>query len=165
MGENMLSDASVQVLVERMNNYLDGQKRIEGQLAMLVQMQLSLASVQEQIKGLDSGQKRLFEKSDDVDARIEKLREDEIGPLHDEMIGNKRAVRVLGIVGSVVVALAGGFYSQWKPWQIDLQNAREARDAQLKQYSSDIGKELQSDDRRLTVLEFRANNVDGKTSK
>lgn len=165
MGESMVDDANVRVLIERMNNTLDDMKKIEGKLDMMVTLQLSIASLQEQVKTIQGQQVRLFEKSDIVDTAFQKLRDEEIGPLHDEMIGNRRAVRVIGIVGSIVVALAGGFYSQWKPWQVDLQAAREARDAQLKKYSEDIGKELQSNDRRLTVLEFRANNVDGKTSK
>jgi hypothetical protein len=160
-----MNDAEVKVLVERMNNYLDGQKRIEGQLAMLVQMQLSLASVQEQIKGLDNGQRRLFEKSDEVDDAIQKLRDKEIQPLRDDMVGNRRALRVLGGVGAMVVAAAGGLYSQWKPWQADFDAARQRRDEQLAKYQFDVGNELRKDDNRLTVLEFRANNVDSKGSK
>ena len=161
----MVSDASLQVLTERVNNYLDGQKRIEGQLAMLVQMQLSLASVQEQIKGLDNGQRRLFEKSDEVEVAFQNLRDKEIQPLRDDMVGNRRGVRVLSVVGSLVIAAAGTLYSQWRPWQTDFQAAKSARDEQLAKYSQDVGKELQNDDRRLTVLEFRMNNTDSKGSK
>lgn len=165
MGENMVSDASLQVLTERVNNYLDGQKRIEGQLNMLVQMQLSLASVQEQIKGLDSGQRRLFEKSDEVETAIQTLRTEEIQPLRDDMVGNRRGMRVLSVVGGLVVAAAGTLYSQWKPWQADFDAAKQRRDEQLARFQFDIGTELRKDDNRLTVLEFRANNVDSKGSK
>lgn len=161
----MVDDSKVQVLIERVNNSLDGQKKIEGKLELMMQMQLTLASQQEQIKSLQLGQTRLFEKSDDADERIEKLREEDITPLRDDMIGNRRAIRVLSVVGSLLLAVSGGVYSQWKPWQADIQAAKQARDDQLSKYSQDVGKELQQDDRRLTVLEFRANNVDNKTSK
>ncbi|GJH31451.1 hypothetical protein CBA19CS91_01860 [Paraburkholderia hospita] len=160
-----MNDAEVKVLVERMNNYLDGQKRIEGQLAMLVQMQLSLASIQEQIKGLDSGQRRLFEKSDEVDAAMKELRENDIQPLRDDMIGNRRAVRAISLVGSIVVTVAGILYSQWKPWAADFEAARQKRDEQMAKFQYDVGTELRRDDNRLTVLEFRANNLDQKATK
>ncbi|WP_321814571.1 MULTISPECIES: hypothetical protein [unclassified Paraburkholderia] len=161
----VVTDSTLAMLLERVNNSLDGQQKIEGKLELMMQMQLTLASQQEQIKSLQVGQQRLFEKSDDVDDRIDELREEDIKPLRDDMIGNRRAIRVLGVVGSLIVAASGTLYSQWRPWQSDLQAARQARDDQLAKYSQDVGKELQSDDRRLTVLEFRANNVDSKSSK
>lgn len=160
-----MNDAEVKVLVERMNNYLDGQKRIEGQLAMLVQMQLSLASIQEQIKGLDSGQRRLFEKSDEVETAMQKLRDEDIQPLRDDMIGNRRGMRVMSLVGSIVVGIAGVLYSQWKPWAADFETARQKRDEQMAKFQYDVGTELRRDDNRLTVMEFRLNNLDQKATK
>jgi hypothetical protein len=160
-----MNEAEVKVLVERVNNFLDGQKRIEGQLNMLVQLQLSLTEQAQQIRGLESGQKRLFEKSDEFDGAIQKLRREDIQPLRDDMIGNRRAVRVLASVGAAIVAVAGGLYSQWKPWTDDLNHAKQARDEQFAKYQFDVGNELRKDDNRLTVLEFRANNIDQKASK
>lgn len=161
----MVDDSNLQVLIERVNNSLDGQKKIEGKLDLMVSMQLTMAAMQEQMKGLEQGQRRLFTKTDDTDDQIKELKEKDIGPLHDEMVGNKRSVRVLGVIGSIILGLAGVLYSQWKPWNADIQAAKQFRDEQFAKYSQDIGRELQSDDRRLTVLEFRANNVDGKASK
>ncbi|CAM2155399.1 conserved hypothetical protein [Paraburkholderia tropica] len=161
----VVTDSTLAMLLERVNNSLDGQQKIEGKLELMMQMQLTLASQQEQIKSLQVGQERLFEKSDVTEDRIDKLREEDITPLRDDMIGNRRAIRVLGIVGSLIFTAAGALYSQWRPWQADIQAARQARDEQLAKYSQDVGKELQSDDRRLTVLEFRANNLDQKGAK
>ncbi|MBN3853838.1 hypothetical protein G3N59_10650 [Paraburkholderia sp. Ac-20340] len=161
----VVTDSTLAMLLERVNNSLDGQQKIEGKLELMMQMQLTLASQQEQIKSLQVGQQRLFEKSDDADDRFDKLREEDITPLRDDMIGNRRAIRVLGIVGSLIFAASGTLYSQWRPWQTDLQAAKQARDDQLAKYSQDVGKELQSNDRRLTVLEFRANNLDQKGAK
>lgn len=141
-----MNEGKVEVLIERMNNYLDGQKRIEGQLSMLVQIQLAQQSMSEQIKTLQSGQEVLFDKSGAIEQAIQ--------PLRDDMVGNRRAVRVLSIVGGLVMTAFGIFYSQWHPWRDD-----------LKQYQFDIGQELRHDDNRLTVLEFRANNIDNKASK
>lgn len=161
----MVDDSKVQVLIERVNNSLDGQKKIEGKLDLMVNMQLTIAAMQEQMKSFERGQARLFTKSDEFEEVVEKIRTDDIGPLRDDMIGNKRALRVLAIVGGLVLSAAGALYSQWKPWQVDFQAAKQARDDQMARYSQDVGKELQSNDRRLTVLEFRANNTDGKVTK
>ncbi|WP_414446868.1 hypothetical protein AB4851_08800 [Burkholderia sp. 22PA0099] len=161
----MIDDGKVGVLVERMNNYLDRQARMEGQLQILVQMQLTLAQQGTQIETIQNNQSRLFKKSDEVEKEIALLKEKEITPLRDDMIGNKRAIKVLSGVGSLIVAASGLLYSQWRPWQADLQAAKEARDAQITKYSQDVGHDLQAHDRRLTVLEFRANNVDHRSDK
>jgi hypothetical protein len=161
----MIDDTHIQVLIERVNNTLDGLKKIEGKLDNLFAMQLSLTQVQEQMKNVQSAQSRLFEKVDETGREIEKLRTEDMQPLRDEMIGNRRGLRVLGVVGSIVVAVAGALYSQYKPWQEDMAKAKGIRDEQISRYQFDIGQELRKDDNRLTVLEFRANNVDGKTSK
>lgn len=160
-----MNDAEIKVLVERMNNYLDGQKRIEGQLSMLVQMQLSLASQQEQINGLKTGQERLFERTDDAAGTLEMIRTNEIQPLRDEVMGSRRAVRVIAAVCSLLLAGSGAVYSQWKPWADDMAKAKAIRDDQLAKYQYDVGNELRRTDNRLTVLEFRANNADQKGVK
>lgn len=152
-----MNEGKVEVLIERMNNYLDGMKRMEGQLSMLVQIQLAQQSMGEQIKTLQSGQEVLFDKSGAIEKAIQ--------PLRDDMVGNRRAVRVLSIVSSLVMAASGIFYSQWKPWADDMQKAKGQRDDQIAKFQFDIGQELRRDDNRLTVLEFRANNIDNKASK
>ena len=161
----MVDEAKVSALVERMNSYLDRLGRMEGQLQTLVAMQLTLASQGSQLETLKSNQSRLFQKSDDVEKEIRELMQDEIMPLRDDMIGNKREIKVLGIVGSLIIAASGTLYSAWRPWQGDLQRAKEMRDEQITKYSQDVGKELQTHDRRLTVLEFRANNIDHKSDQ
>lgn len=160
-----MDDANYKVLIERVNNSIDGQKKIEGKLDLIVQMQLTIAALQEQVRSLQSGQQRLFDKSDVVDKRFEEMREQEIMPLRDEMVGNRRSIRVASALGGVILTIMGGAYAQWKPWQGDVQGERDARESQFARYSQDVGKELQSNDRRLTVLEFRANNVDQRGSK
>lgn len=146
MGEHMVNDAEVKVLIDRMNTNLDWQKRIEGKLDTMVQLQLTLASQQEQINGLKSGQQRLFEKSDEIETSLQ--------PLRDDMVGNRRAVRVMAAIGSAVMAVAGFLYTQYKPWSQDIADA-----------TREVQKDLRADDNRLTVLEFRANNIDQKASK
>lgn len=160
-----MNDAELKVLVERMNNYLDGQKRIEGQLSMLVQMQLSLASQQEQINGLKTGQERLFERTDDAAGTLEMIRTKEIQPLRDEVMGSRRAVRIIAALCSVLLAGSGAVYSQWRPWADDIAKAKAIHDDQFAKYQYDVGSELRRADNRLTVLEFRANNADQKGAK
>lgn len=152
-----MNDAEIKVLVERMNNYLDGQKRIEGQLSMLVQLQLAQESMREQIKTLQNAQDVLFDKSSDTEKKLQ--------PLRDDMVGNRRALRAISVIGGLVISVAGVLYSQWKPWMDDIAKAKAARDEQLTKWQFDVGTDLRRDDNRLTVLEFRANNVDQKGSK
>src|ERR1700731_4035126 len=124
----MIDDTHIQVLIERVNNTLDGLKKIEGKLDMMVQLQVTITQIQEQIKNLQTAQARLFQKSDETGTDIEKLRSDDLQPLRDDMVGNRRAVRVIGIVGSIVVTVFLTLYAQWKPWQEDMQRAKSARD-------------------------------------
>lgn len=152
-----MNDAELKVLVERMNANLDWQKRMDGKMDTIVQLQLTLASQQEQINGLKHGQERLFEKSDEF--------QDALKPLRDEMVGSRRAVRVIATVGSLLLAVSGAVYSQWKPWAEDIARAKATRDEQLSKYQYDVGSELRRADNRLTVLEFRANNADQKGAK
>lgn len=152
-----MNEGKVEVLIERMNNYLDGMKRMEGQLSMLVTIQLAQQSMGEQIKTLQNGQEILFGKTKEINTDLQ--------PLRDEMVGNRRSLRVLGGIGAAVIAGAGALYSQWKPWTDDMARAKAIRDEQIARYQFDVGSELRKDDNRLTVLEFRANNVDNKGSK
>jgi hypothetical protein len=152
-----MNEGKVEVLIERMNNYLDGMKRMEGQLSMLVTIQLAQQSMGEQIKTLQNGQEILFGKTKDINTDLQ--------PLRDEMVGNRRSLRVLSGIGAAVIAVAGTLYSQWKPWTDDMAHAKALRDEQIGKYQFDVGQELRKDDNRLTVLEFRANNVDNKGSK
>jgi hypothetical protein len=161
----VIDDSNLQVLIERVNNTLDGLKKIEGRLDMMVQLQLTITMIQEQIKNLQTAQVRLFERADASKQELDDLRSDDLQPIRDDMIGNRRGLRVLGIVGSIVVTVFLALYSQWKPWQDDMQRAKGIRDEQITKYQFDIGQELRRDDNRLTVLEFRANNADGKASK
>lgn len=161
----VIDESSLKVLIERVNNTLDGLKKIEGRLDMMVQLQLTITTIQEQIKNLQTAQVRLFERADTAKAELDDLRTDDLQPIRDDMIGNRRGLRVLGIVGTLVITVFIALYSQWKPWQEDMQKAKGIRDEQISRYQFDIGQELRKDDNRLTVLEFRANNVDGKTSK
>jgi hypothetical protein len=156
-----MNEGKVEVLIERMNNYLDGQKRIEGQLSMLVQMQLAQESMREQIKTLQSGQVRLFEKTDEVDTAIQ--------PLRDEMIGNRKLGRAVACMAVVIPGVISFLALQWHPWteytDQKLSVAKDARDTSIGKFQFDVGQELRRNDNRLTVLEFRANNVDNKSSK
>jgi hypothetical protein len=161
----VIDESSLQVLIERVNNTLDGLKKIEGRLDMMVQLQLTITTIQEQIKNLQTAQVRLFERADAARQELDDMRTDDLQPIRDDMVGNRRGLRVLGVVGSLVISVFLVLYSQWKPWQQDMERARIVRDEQISKYQFDIGQELRKDDNRLTVLEFRANNVDGKTSK
>lgn len=142
----MVNDAELKVLVERMNVNLDWQKRIDGKLDTMVQLQLTLASQQEQINGLKSGQQRLFDKSDEIETALQ--------PLRDDMVGNRRGIRIVSAIGSIVVIVAGALYTQYKPWAQDIADA-----------TRDVSKDLRVDDNRLTVLEFRVNNLDAKGNR
>jgi hypothetical protein len=156
-----MNEGKVEVLIERMNNYLDGMKRMEGQLSMLVQMQLAQESMREQIKTLQSGQVRLFEKTDDVGEAIQ--------PLRDEMIGNRKLGRAVAVLAVLVPSALSFVALQWHPWTEYTDTAvrvvKDAITANESRYQFDIGQELRRNDNRLTVAEFRLNNLDEKKSK
>jgi hypothetical protein len=152
-----MNDAEFRVLAERINQNLDWQKRMDGKMETILQLQLALARQQEQIDTLNKGQEVLFEKSDEL--------QDALKPLRDEVIGNRRAVRILAAIGSVLLAGSTTVYSQWRPWADDIAKAKAARDDQIAKYQYDVGSELRRADNRLTVLEFRANNADQKGAK
>ncbi|VVE00832.1 hypothetical protein PIN31115_02094 [Pandoraea iniqua] len=152
-----MNDAELKVLVERMNQNLDWQKRMDGKMETILQLQLALARQQEQIDTLNKGQERLFEKSDEF--------QDALKPLRDEVMGGRRAIRVLASVGTVLLAVSTAVYSQWHPWTEDIAKAKATRDEQIAKYQYDVGSELRRADNRLTVLEFRANNADQKGAR
>lgn len=157
MANDDMNDAEFRVLAERINQNLDWQKRMDGKMETILQLQLALARQQEQIDTLNKGQEALFEKSDKL--------QDALKPLRDEVIGNRRAVRILAAIGSVLLAGSTTVYSQWRPWADDIAKAKAARDDQIAKYQYDVGSELRRADNRLTVLEFRANNADQKGAK
>ncbi|MGS1033321.1 hypothetical protein [Burkholderia glumae] len=89
----------------------------------------------------------------------------ELEPIKVEIAGARRAWKWVGGLGSLAFLVAGGLYSQWHPWADDIAKAKEARDAQLARWQDKAATDQQSNDRRLTVLEFRVGNVDGKANK
>ncbi|MGS1019756.1 phage portal protein [Burkholderia glumae] len=89
----------------------------------------------------------------------------QLEPIKVEIAGARRAWKWVGGLGSLAFLVAGGLYSQWHPWADDIAKAKEARDAQLARWQDKAATDQQSNDRRLTVLEFRVGNVDGKANK
>lgn len=158
------SEDSIRVLGERVSNILSGQKdlkesidRVFESLASLQAVQITTARQSEQILSLQKEQAEFGARLSGLITAMQ--------PLRDEMAGNRRASRIASCLSLIVPATLGVFFSQWHPWIDDIQKAKDARDVIQRQYQFDIGQELRRDDNRLTVLEFRANNVDGKVSK
>ncbi|KKB61554.1 hypothetical protein WM40_22720 [Robbsia andropogonis] len=155
---NKLADeAKVDVLIERMNAYMDDQKEMKGQILQMMQMQLTLASISEQLSQIKDQNSRLFKKSD--------LAQDRIIALEQEVAGNKKAWRTIMILAPAIPVLITAIGLKWQPWMDAVNAAKSARDEQLQKYSQDVGAELRRDDNRITVLEFRMNNLDGNKSK
>ncbi|WP_157685911.1 hypothetical protein [Robbsia andropogonis] len=153
----MADEAKVDVLIERMNAYMDDQKEMKGQILQMMQMQLTLASISEQLSQIKDQNSRLFKKSD--------LAQDRIIALEQEVAGNKKAWRTIMILAPAIPVLITAIGLKWQPWMDAVNAAKSARDEQLQKYSQDVGAELRRDDNRITVLEFRMNNLDGNKSK
>ncbi|WP_429497241.1 hypothetical protein ACQUFY_11905 [Robbsia andropogonis] len=153
----MADEAKVDVLIERMNAYMDDQKEMKGQILQMMQMQLTLASISEQLSQIKDQNSRLFKKSD--------LAQDRIIALEQEVAGNKKAWRTIMILAPAIPVLITAIGLKWQPWMDAVNAAKSARDEQLQKYSQDLGAELRRDDNRITVLEFRMNNLDGNKSK
>lgn len=161
----MVSDVSVQVLSERVSAVLDDIKEMKGKVDAMHVVNSRLAGVERDVISVDRKAEVALTKTDNISKAIDDMRRDEIEPLRIDAGAARKAWRIWGAMSTMGFALLGLVYSQWHPWMDDINKAKSARDDQLKQYSADVGKELQSDDRRLTVLEFRANNSDNKGSK
>ncbi|WP_429498965.1 hypothetical protein ACQUFY_06730 [Robbsia andropogonis] len=153
----MADEAKVDVLIERMNAYMDDQKEMKGQILQMMQMQLTLASISEQLSQIKDQNSRLFKKSDSA--------QDRIIALEQEVAGNKKAWRTIMILAPAIPVLITAIGLKWRPWMDAVNAAKSARDEQLQKYSQDVGAELRRDDKRMTVLEFRMNNLDGNKSK
>lgn len=153
----MVSDASIQVLAERVSAAMDDIKEMKGKVDAMHVVNTRLAGVERDVISIDRKAEVALTKTD--------RQADELSQIREDVNGTKKAWKWVSGLSATAFAAAGIVYSQWHPWMDDIARAKQARDDQLTKYSQDIGKELQNDDRRLTVLEFRANNVDNKTSK
>lgn len=168
MGENMVSDESIKVLSERIGSMMDllktlqqGMEKTNDRLDAFQALQISSATQGVQLANLEAKQIAQQTTLDELFRLLD--------PLRDEVAGNKKAWRVVGAIAIFVPSALGFGYSQWHPWteytDTAVRVAKDARDGMLKQYQFDVGQELRRDDNRLTVLEFRANNIDNKASK
>lgn len=172
MSEAMVDDSRLEVLAERLSAALDDLKEMKGKVDAMHLISTRLAGLEKDVVSVDRKVEIALQKSDAMDNLFMTLKEDVIQPIKDEMTINKSEIasnrkwwRTVGALVLAIPALTAWAGLTWKPWQADFDAAKAKRDAEIKQYQQDIGKELQSNDRRLTVLEFRANNVDGKGSK
>ncbi|WP_175158494.1 hypothetical protein [Paraburkholderia fynbosensis] len=157
MGENMVSDVSVQVLSERVTAVLDDIKEMKGKVDAMHVVSIRLAGVERDVVSVDRKAEVALSKTDSAADAISKIRED--------VNGTKKAWKWMGGLSMVGFAAVGGVYSQWHPWMDDINRAKAVRDESLSHYQADVGAEMRKTDNRLTVLEFRANNVDSKGSK
>jgi hypothetical protein len=165
MGENMVSDVSVQVLSERVSAVLDDIKEMKGKVDAMHVVNSRLAGVERDVVSVDRKAEVALSKTDNISKAIEDLRRDELEPLKINASAARKSWRLWGSVSTAGFAVLGVVYSQWHPWMDDIQRAKAARDESLSHYQADVGAEMRKTDNRLTVLEFRANNVDSKGSK
>jgi hypothetical protein len=183
MAEGMVDDAKLQVLTERLGMALDDLKEMKGKVDAMHVIGARLTSVEKDIITVDRKVDIALQKSDAMENMFLALKEDSIQPIKDDITSikadtsnNRKWWRTILSIAVGVPALTAWAGFQWHPWQSDIDTstkkiqdqfdvAKAKRDADMQKYSADVGHELQSNDRRLTVLEFRANNVDGKTSK
>lgn len=165
MGENMVSDGALQVLTERVSTALDAINKMEGKVDAMHMVSVRLAGVERDVISVDRKAEVALGKTDAINKAIDDLRRDDLEPMKIDASSARKAWRLWGSMSAAGFAALGAVYSQWHPWMDDITRAKEARDVSLRQFQSDIGSELRKDDNRLTVLEFRANNVDSKGSK
>lgn len=179
----MVDDSKLDVLAERLSAALDDLKEMKGKVDAMHVIGQRLSIVEKDVLAIDRKVDIALQKSDAMDNLFMTLKEDVIQPIRNDIRANKSDVdtalalnaseiasnrkwwRTIGALALAIPALTAWAGLTWKPWQTDFDAAKAKRDAELKQYQQDVGKELQSNDRRLTVLEFRANNIDGKGAK
>lgn len=182
MGVRM-DESKLDVLAERLSAALDDLKEMKGKVDAMHVIGQRLSIVEKDVLAIDRKVDIALQKSDAMDNLFMTLKEDIIQPIRNDIRANKSDIdkelainkseiasnrkwwRTIGALALAVPALTAWAGLTWKPWQVDFEAAKAKRDMEIKLYQQDIGKELQSNDRRLTVLEFRANNADGKGSK
>ncbi|MGS0976228.1 hypothetical protein [Burkholderia glumae] len=165
MDESMVSGESIAVLVERISGVVDDIKEMKGKVDAMHVVHTRVANLERDVIAVDREAEVALDKTDRIDEVIADLRKDELEPIKVEIAGARRAWKWVGGLGSLAFLVAGGLYSQWHPWADDIAKAKEARDAQLARWQDKAATDQQSNDRRLTVLEFRVGNVDGKANK
>ncbi|WP_186169782.1 hypothetical protein [Burkholderia gladioli] len=153
----MVSDASIQVLAERVSGVVDDIKEMKGKVDAMHIVNTRVANLERDVVAVDHKAEIALQKTDKLDEAL--------NPIKIEIAGAKRAWKWVGGLCTGAFTLAGLFYTQWHPWADDIAKAKDARDAQMAHWQDRAAVDQQSNDRRLTVLEFRANNVDGKKSK
>lgn len=178
-----MDDSKLDVLAERLSAALDDLKEMKGKVDAMHIISTRLAGLEKDVVAVDRKVDVALRKSDAMDNLFLTMKDDVIQPIKEEITeirsdttNNRKWWRTIGAITVAIPALTAWAGFQWKPWQGDIDSgvkkvqdqfdvARAKRDDQMAKYSQDVGHELQSNDRRLTVLEFRANNVDGKGAK
>lgn len=167
-----MDDSKLDVLAERLSTALDDLKEMKGKVDAMHVIGQRVSILEKDVVAIDRKVDIALQKSDAMDNLFMTMKEDVIQPLKDEMTRNKSEIssnrkwwRTVGALVLAIPALTAWAGLTWKPWQADFDSAKAKRDEQITKYQQDIGRELQSNDRRLTVLEFRANNLDGKGAK
>ncbi|WP_186216073.1 hypothetical protein [Burkholderia gladioli] len=165
MDESMVSGESIAVLVERISGVVDDIKEMKGKVDAMHVVHTRVANLERDVVAVDRKADVALGKTDRIDDALDELRKVELEPIKVEIAGARRAWKWVASLGSLLFLAAGGLYSQWHPWADDIAKAKDARDAQLARWQDKAASDQQSNDRRLTVLEFRVGNVDGKTNK
>jgi hypothetical protein len=178
-----VDDSKLEVLTERLSAALDDLKEMKGKVDGMHVIGTRLSSVEKDIVAIDRKVEIALQKSDSMENLFLTLKEDSIQPIKNDITqiktdteNNRKWWRTILSIAVAVPALTAWAGFQWRPWQGDIDVgvkkvqdqfdvAKGKRDEQMAKYSADVGHELQSNDRRLTVLEFRANNMDGKGAK
>lgn len=161
----MVSDASIQVLAERVSAVVDDIKEMKGKVDAMHVVTTRLAALEREVTSVDRKAEVALGKTDRMDETMSKLRTEELEPIKVDIAGARRAWKWVSTLSAGAFLVAGGIYSQWHPWIDDINKAKTLRDEQISKWQYDVGTELRRDDNRLTVLEFRANNLDQKAAK
>lgn len=161
----MVSDATLAALTERVSAVVDDIKEMKGKVDAMHVVTTRLANLEKDVSNVDRKAEVALSKTDRLDDSVALLRREELEPIKVEIAGARRAWKWVGGLGSVAFIVAGGLYSQWHPWADDISKAKDARDAQLARWQDKAAADQQSNDRRLTVLEFRVGGIDGKPNK
>lgn len=168
----MVSDASIQVLAERVSAAMDDLKEMKGKVDAMHLISTRLAGVEKDVIAVDRKVEVALSKSDAMDNLFMTLKEDVIAPIKEDIALNKSEIannrkwwRTVGAIAFAIPALTAWAGLTWKPWQSDFDAAKAKRDEQMAKYSQDVGKELQNDDRRISVLEFRIGSVEESKPK
>jgi hypothetical protein len=159
--ESAVTDASILVLATEVKGIVSDISEIKSSLKILPDMLVRIGGIEKDVAAADQKSDSALQKIDAAETAISNIREN-VG-------SSNKTWKVLGGLSVAFSTMFSGgvgiFLMQWHPWIEDINRAKDIRTVEIGALKDSLAKQQNQTDSRLAVLEFRANNLDGKASR